>query len=86
MPELCRFYGIIIRMYFLDHNPPHFHAIYQGSMAEFDIRTLEMIAGDLPSRAHALVLEWAAMHRTELMANWQKAMIPEPLAPIDPLP
>lgn len=45
MPELCRFYGIIIRMYFMDHNPPHFHAEYQGQRAEFDIRTLELIAG-----------------------------------------
>lgn len=85
MPELCRFYGIIVRMYFMDHNPPHFHAEYQGQRAEFDIRTLEIIAGGLPSRAHALVLEWAALHRDELMRNWQKASAPEPLSPIEPL-
>lgn len=85
MPELCRFYGIVIRMYFMDHDPPHFHAEYQGSRAEFDIRMLEVIAGALPNRAMALVLEWAAMHRQELMANWQRACTPEALTPIDPL-
>ncbi|HRN38438.1 MAG TPA: DUF4160 domain-containing protein [Flavobacteriales bacterium] len=85
MPELCRFYGIIIRMYFLDHNPPHFHAEYQGQRAEFDIRTLEIIAGHVPSRAHAMVLEWAATHRAELLANWQRTTVPEALIPIAPL-
>lgn len=73
-------------MYFLDHNPPHFHAEYQGQRAEFDIRTLELIEGDLPTRAHAMVLEWAAMHRAELLANWQSATVPEPLTTIAPLP
>lgn len=86
MPELCRFYGIIIRMYFMDHNPPHFHAEYQGQRAEFDIRTLELIAGSLPSRAHALVLEWAALHRQELLANWNRAVEGELPSAIDPLP
>ncbi|MBK8498160.1 MAG: DUF4160 domain-containing protein [Flavobacteriales bacterium] len=86
MPELCRFYGIIIRMYFMDHNPPHFHAEYQGSRAEFDIRTLEIIAGGLPNRAHTLVLEWAAIHRHELLANWQLAINCELPSTIDPLP
>lgn len=85
MPELCRFYGIIIRMYFMDHNPPHFHAEYQSSRAEFDIRTLEIIAGGLPKRAQVLVLEWAVQHRQELIDNWQRASTPEPLSPIDPL-
>ena len=86
MPELCRFYGIIIRMYFMDHNPPHFHAEYQGQRAEFDIRTLELTTGSLPGRAHALVLEWASMHRAELLANWNRAVEGELPSPIDPLP
>ena len=86
MPELCRFYGIIIRMYFLDHNPPHFHAEYQGHRAEFDIRTLDLIAGSLPNRAHALVLEWAAAHKHELLLNWEAATNAKPLYPIAPLP
>ena len=74
MPEISRFYGIIIRMYFQDraanrHNPPHFHAEYQGMKAEYDIRTLDILAGRLPKRANALVLEWAAEHKEELMNN-----------------
>ena len=85
MPELCRFYGIIIRMYFEDHNPPHFHADYQGSEAMFDILTLEILEGSLPNRARALVLEWASAHRNELLDNWSKAIQPASLTRIEPL-
>lgn len=85
MPEISRFYGIIIRMYFIDHNPPHFHADYQGMQAEYDIRTLEVIAGSLPNRAQSLVLEWAQLHRAELMENWEKAQIPVAMDKIEPL-
>ena len=73
MPEISRFFGIIIRMYFGDHNPPHFHAIYQEYTAEYDIATLEVICGHLPARAHALVLEWASLHREELTEDWRLA-------------
>ncbi len=69
----------------MDHNPPHFHALYQGFMAEYDIKTLDTLAGKLPQRAHALVLEWASEHRPELLENWDKAAIPEALTPIKPL-
>lgn len=72
-------------MYFQDHNPPHFHAEYQGMMAEYDIKTLNVIAGALPKRAHALVLEWASEHKEELLKNWEKAIIPDQLSPIEPL-
>ena len=85
MPEICRFYGIIIRMYFVDHNPPHFHAEYQGYKAEYNIRTLDAMSGNLPPRAHAMVLEWASQHKDELLDNWEKATIPEPLNKINPL-
>ena len=85
MPEISRFYGIIIRMYFEDHNPPHFHAEYQGMKAEYDIRTLDIINGKLPNRAHAMILEWASLHKSELLENWNKAIIPEPLEKIEPL-
>lgn len=85
MPEISRFYGIIIRMYFKDHAPPHFHAEYQGYKAEYDIRTFEIIAGNLPSRANAMVLEWASIHREELVMNWNKAQTPEALEKIKPL-
>ena len=86
MPELSRFYGIVIRMYYKDHAPPHFHAEYQGQKAEFDIQTLDILAGVLPKRAHALVLEWASEHRRELLEDWMLAAIPRPLKNIDPLP
>lgn len=85
MPEISRFYGIIIKMYFLDYNPPHFHAEYQGMVAEFNIYTLEIIVGNFPVRAKLLVREWPSGHRNELLANWQKAGIPEALITIAPL-
>ncbi len=72
-------------MYFQDHNPPHFHAEYQEDKAEYDIRTLDLLAGKLPNRAHALVLEWAFQHKDELMSNWQKAVVPDSLDRIEPL-
>jgi len=85
MPEISRFYGIIIRMYFQDHNPPHFHAEYQGASAEYGILTLEILGGKLPNRAHAMVLEWAVQHRDELVKNWELASVPETLIKIEPL-
>ncbi len=72
-------------MYFQDHNPPHFHAEYQGMKAEYDIRTLDILAGKLPTRAHAMVLEWASLHKEELMNNWQKSIVPTSLDNIEPL-
>ncbi|MGD0732047.1 MAG: DUF4160 domain-containing protein [Terracidiphilus sp.] len=68
MPTISRFYGILIQMYFGDHVPPHFHALYAEFEALIDIRTFEIIRGELPSRAIALVLEWAQQHREELTA------------------
>ena len=85
MPEISRFYGIIIRMFYGDHNPPHFHAEYQGQSAEYDIRTLEVIVGKIPNRANALVLEWASIHREELLDFWDKAKVPSEIGKIDPL-
>lgn len=85
MPEISRFYGIIIRMYFQDHNPPHFHALYQGYKAEYAIKTLDILTGSMPPRAHAMILEWASLHKKELLENWEKASQPEPLNQIEPL-
>lgn len=85
MPEISRFYGIIIRMYFSDHNPPHFHAEYQGKQAEYNIKTLEIIAGKISKRANALILEWASLHRNELLENWEKSQIPAKMKTIKPL-
>ena len=70
MPTISSFYGILIRMYWNDHAPPHFHVNYGEHEAQYRIDTLELTVGSLPRRAHALVLEWAAMHRSELMEDW----------------
>ena len=70
MPTISEFFGILIRMYWDDHPPPHFHAIYGEHEAQYNIATLDIINGALPRRAHALVVEWASLHRDELMKNW----------------
>ena len=85
MPTISDFYGIKIYMYWDEHNPPHFHAEYQGFKAEYDIQSLTVIVGELPKRAHALVLEWASIHREELLNNWKSALEPNSLKPIAPL-
>jgi len=71
MPEITRFYGIIIKIFFRDeHNPPHIHAIYGEHNGLIEISTLKMIEGDLPSKALALVQEWAKNYQKELMCMW----------------
>ncbi len=70
MPEVARFYGIIIKLFFGDHPPPHFHAVYGEYVGLFDIKTLEMFEGDLPARAKKLVLEWAETNQAELLEMW----------------
>ena len=65
MPELCRFYGIVIRMFWEDHPPPHFHAIYGNHEALIEIDTSETIAGSLPLGADSLVRQWTALHRSD---------------------
>ena len=72
MPEIARFYGIIIKLFFGDHPPPHFHAVYGEYMGLFNLETLEMIEGDLPSRASKLVIEWATLYQNELREMWDK--------------
>jgi Domain of unknown function (DUF4160) len=85
MPEISRFFGIVIRMYFNDHSPAHFHAEYGEHEALIDMDTLSVLRGELPRRALALVLEWAAFHRHELRADWERARRGTPLQPIAPL-
>lgn len=70
MPEVTRFYGIVIKLFFGDHPPPHFHAVYGEYNALFNIETLEMIEGDLPPRAMKMVVEWATREQSELMKMW----------------
>ena len=67
MPTISTFHGVIIRMFWADHSPPHFHAIYAEHEVLVDIRTLRVIRGALPLRATALTLKWAALHRSELL-------------------
>jgi hypothetical protein len=86
VPRISSFYGIVITMYYHDHKPPHFHAIYGEHEARVVIGTLEVLAGGLPARAMRLVQEWASQHRSELEANWARARAGEQLATIDPLP
>lgn len=85
MPEISRFFGIVIKMFFDDHNPPHFHAEYAGSLTLIDIRTLAVFSGQLPPRAMGLVIEWATLHQQELLADWQRARAQQDLRPIAPL-
>ncbi len=86
MPELSRFYGIVIRMYFRDHAPPHFHAVYQDDEATVDIASLAVTHGQLPARALGLVMEWAALHQQELNVAWERRTRQEMPGKIDPLP
>lgn len=85
MPEISRFYGIVIRIFYSDHFPPHFHAEYGEYETLVDINTLAVIAGKLPPRALGLVMEWASLHRDELKSEWEKARKLEPLDRIEPL-
>ena len=86
MPEVCRFYGIVIKMYFADHSPPHFHAEYSEFEARIAIDSLAVLSGTLPPRAMGLVAEWATLRQHELRGLWEKASRLEPLHRLDPLP
>jgi hypothetical protein len=85
MPEISRFLGIIIAMYYNEHVPPHFHAKYEGQTASFSVNDLKLIEGKLPPRVIALVLEWAFDHRDELLSDWELAKAKKPLNKIQPL-
>jgi hypothetical protein len=86
MPELSRFYGIVVQMYYGDHAPPHFHALYAGQMAIIDIETLAFIEGQLPARARGMVVEWATLHQEELREAFRRAVSMETPSKIAPLP
>jgi hypothetical protein len=85
MPRISEFFGIVIKMYYNDHSPAHFHAEYGEFEAIFTIDTIEVMRGELPRRAHAMVLEWTALHRMELRDNWEMARQGLPLNPVAPL-
>ncbi len=85
MPEISRFFGIIILMYYDEHNPPHFHARYGSDKAAIEITSLRVLEGRLPSRALGLVVEWASQHQEELMMNWEATRNDRPPKKIQPL-
>jgi len=85
MPEICRFYGIAIYIYFNEHQPPHFHAIYDSHEALISIPSFSVIAGSLPPRSLGLVVEWASIHRVELENAWRQAMDHQKPDRIEPL-
>ena len=84
MPTISMFYGIVVRMYYDDHNPPHFHAIYGDNKAIFNLDG-ELIEGNMPTSQIKLINAWTLIHRDELMANWQLAKNSETLYKINPL-
>lgn len=83
MPEIARFYGIVIKMFFKpkEHEPSHIHALYGEYLGEFNIRTMEMIEGDLPKKAQELVREWLTLHQDALQSMWERQQI-EKLPPL----
>ena len=85
MPTLSVFYGIVVQMFWRDHNPPHFHVRYLGYRAMVDIRGLRIMKGALPKREKDLVLTWASAHQGELMEAWKacsRNVPPKQIAPL----
>lgn len=85
MPELCRFFGIVIVVFFDEHNPPHFHAKYGGESVSIEIESLRVMDGNISPRALGLVMEWAAMHRNELSLAWDAVSHQRTPEKIEPL-
>lgn len=84
MPTISMFYGIVIRMYYDDHNPPHFHAFYGDYKARFNLNG-ELIEGNMPSSKVKLIAAWTLIHKDELFANWELSKNSESLYNINPL-
>ena len=85
MPEISRFFGIVIAMFYNDHAPPHFHVQYGSERALIGIESLILLEGRLSPRALGLVMEWASTHQAELLEDWNLARGQAPLKPIEPL-
>ena len=85
MPQISYFLGVIIRMFYRDHNPPHFHAFYGEYQALIDIQKNEILSGSLPPRVLGIVVEWTALHQLELLENWERVKRQEALLDIAPL-
>ena len=85
MPAISQFYGLTVKLYLGDHEPAHFHVLYDDHEALFAIDSLEMMRGELPRRAVPMVLEWATAHREDLRAGWTLARAGKSLLPVPPL-
>jgi hypothetical protein len=85
VPRLCEFYGIVIYMYWADHEPAHFHAIYGGEEAQVLIENGALLAGSLPRTAAKLVREWVSLRQAELLDDWRRAQARQELLPIEGL-
>lgn len=85
MPEISRFFGIVISMFWNEHEPPHFHARYGNFSGVIEIESLKLMKGDLPPRVFGLIIEWAVQHKSELLNNWEIARERKPLSKIEPL-
>jgi len=85
VPELSRFFGIVIGIFYREHGRPHFHAVYGEQKAVIDIESGETLSGQLPKRAQALVAEWHVLHKAELLENWELARQHKTLKRIAPL-
>ena len=85
MPVISEFYGIMIRMFYNDHAPPHFHAIYGEFELIVGVSPIKILEGKAPHRVKSMVLEWAALPQTELIENWERCRKPEQPLSIDPL-
>ena len=86
MPDVSRFYGIVVGMFFEDHSPPHVHVRYGEFRAKIDIRTLTVLDGRLPPRALGLMIEWMSLHQDELLRNWLALETTGKMEKIAPLP
>ncbi len=85
MPQISRFFGIIIYMFFDDHNPPHFHAHYADYKAVIGINDFALLEGKMPAKTLGLIVEWAVIHQKELQKNWELMEKDLPMKKIDPL-
>ena len=86
MPVISRFYGITIRMFYNDHAPPHFHAVHGEHELTVRIDPVVVLAGSAPKHVQSMVVQWAELHKSELLDNWNRGRRTDPFHPIDPLP
>ena len=85
MPTISRFFGVMIQMFYNDYNPPHFHIKYGDDQALISIIDFALLSGSLPPKALGMVVEWASIHQSELLQNWDLARNNLPLLPVPPL-